>query len=489
MDELDGTDVHTSCGLGDHVHIRLEGKFPGDDHLLHIAAGEAAHLGIQTGGADVKALIDLTCVAVDLPALSVDAEFGEFPALVLAHQQIVGNGGIFVHTGGQPVLRHMGKAQQPDLTGAQSHDILTVDVDLSGIFPHTGDGLQKLTLAVALNGGDAEDLPGPDLKIQPLHRGQSPIVRCPQVLDLDLHLAGFAGLFHRVLEHLPAHHHRGQDPLADVLRLLQADELALAHDTHPVRDGHDLVELVGDDDHRHALLLHDLAQHCEKLVCLLGCQHRRGLVQDQDIRAPVQRLEDLHPLLQTHADLPDHVRGVHMQAVFLRQLPHRVLRRLLIIEKAGLPGFFAQHNVLGHGEAGHQHEVLVDHAHTPGDGIFGRESSHFFALNGYFTGGGRQNAVENVHQRGLAGAILTHQGKNLAPVDGHGDVVIGPDTGEIHGHMGKFHNGFHHINSNRKGLPAHIQTSPGSDPAPYPTRPRPGTGVPHRESPPAGTDH
>ena len=63
---------------------------------------------------------------------------------------------------------------------------------------------------------------------------------------------------------------------------------ALGHPQH-------LAELVADKNDRQALR-HHLAQHRKQRLALLRRQHRCGLVQDQDTRAPVQGFENLHTL-------------------------------------------------------------------------------------------------------------------------------------------------------------------------------------------------
>lgn len=78
---------------------------------------------------------------------------------------------------------------------------------------------------------------------------------------------------------------------------------ARPHDAHAVGDGHDFIKLVGDDDNGHLLFPHDAANDLEKLVRFLRRQHGGGLVQYQHVRAPVERLEDFHALLQAHAEL------------------------------------------------------------------------------------------------------------------------------------------------------------------------------------------
>ena len=72
-----------------------------------------------------------------------------------------------------------------------------------------------------------------------------------------------------------------------------------AHDADLVGHRHDLAQLVGDQDDGAALRL-EVAQDAEQMVGLLRRQHAGGLVQDQDVRAAEQGLEDLDPLLHAH---------------------------------------------------------------------------------------------------------------------------------------------------------------------------------------------
>ena len=58
---------------------------------------------------------------------------------------------------------------------------------------------------------------------------------------------------------------------------------------------------------------------------LLRRQHGGRLVEDQDLRAAVERLQDLDPLLLTDRDRRDRVRRVDGEPELLRQLAHALL--------------------------------------------------------------------------------------------------------------------------------------------------------------------
>ena len=85
----------------------------------------------------------------------------------------------------------------------------------------------------------------------------------------------------------------------------------------------------------------------------------------------------------------------------------------------------------------------MDHANAPADGLLGVKFRDLFALHEHLPGGGSVDAVQDVHQGGLSGAVLAHEGEDLALVHGEAHVVIGPDTGEFHTDVGKLDDFFH----------------------------------------------
>ena len=80
--------------------------------------------------------------------------------------------------------------------------------------------------------------------------------------------------------------------------------------------GEHLVELVGDEDQGVALVL-ELAQVGEQRVDLLRHQHGGRLVEDDDLGAAVEHLEDLDALALADAEGLDQLVGVEPEAVAL----------------------------------------------------------------------------------------------------------------------------------------------------------------------------
>ena len=83
-----------------------------------------------------------------------------------------------------------------------------------------------------------------------------------------------------------------------------ADRPPAAQHGDAIGDRHHLVELVRDEDDGAPLGRHRAKGDEERLGLLRG-EHRGRLVEDEDPRLAVERLQDLDPLLLAHRELPD----------------------------------------------------------------------------------------------------------------------------------------------------------------------------------------
>jgi hypothetical protein len=190
-----------------------------------------------------------------------------------------------------------------------------------------------------------------------------------------------------------------------------------------------LVELVRDEDDGGAGG-DELAQRGEQLVDLLGHEHGGGLVEDQDAGAAVEHLEDLAPLLLADAELGHEGVGVDLEAVALTELDQLAAGALDVEPEPAVAWFLAEHDVLPHGEVVGQHEVLEHHADAVGDGVLRRLEVAFLTvdLDGALVGLVR--AVEGLHQRRLAGAVLADDRVDGARTHRQVDPVVGHHAGE-----------------------------------------------------------
>ena len=250
-----------------------------------------------------------------------------------------------------------------------------------------------------------------------------------QVFHIQHHFPGLLlGLIHGEGD-AAAHHHAGKLVLADLLHVHGVYVLALADDGAEVRGGLYLLELVG--DYYYALaVLGEAAHYLDELLYLLGSQRGGGLVQYQDVRAPVQGLEYLHTLLHAHGDVLYLGVRVYGQAVAPAELLH-IFPGGHHVQGRALGGLRAQDDILRDGEGLDKHEVLVDHAYAGGYGVPGIVHLYGFAVYQYLAGGGLEQTEELVHQGGLARSVLPQYRVYLALVDGEVDVVVCREIPEL----------------------------------------------------------
>ena len=90
----------------------------------------------------------------------------------------------------------------------------------------------------------------------------------------------------------------------------------------------------------------------------------------------------------------------------------------------------AEHDVLGDREDRDQHEVLVDHADAGADRVAGAAELDRLAVDEDLALVRPVEAGEDVHQGGLAGAVLAEQAEDLAGPDLQVHVGIGNDAAE-----------------------------------------------------------
>ena len=189
-----------------------------------------------------------------------------------------------------------------------------------------------------------------------------------------------------------------------------------------------LAELVGDEDDGEPVG-DQFLQDGEQVLGLLGRQDGGRFVEDHDAGVAVEGLEDLHPLLLPYREVRDPGPGIHPQPVALGELL-RVFYGLGEVQGGPLARLGAEHDVLRHGEGWYQGEVLVDHPDAAGYGVLRVVYLHLLAVHEDGAGVRGVEAVEDLHQGGLARPVLAEEAEDLTPAQRDGDVVVGPDGPE-----------------------------------------------------------
>ena len=177
-----------------------------------------------------------------------------------------------------------------------------------------GERFDQLGLAVAFDAGDADDFAGAHVE---RHVVQAPRAIARRSTDRSRTLSttapGFAaGFSTRSSTSRPTISRASSAALVSLVLTL-ADDRAVAHHRHVIGDRQHLRQLVRDDDDRLALLAH-APQDGEELVDFLRREHRGRLVENQQLRAPVERLQQLDALLLADRQRLDDARSDRRRA-------------------------------------------------------------------------------------------------------------------------------------------------------------------------------
>ena len=208
--------------------------------------------------------------------------------------------------------------------------------------------------------------------------------------------------------------------LVDVLCRAGEDELALAHDADPVREAVHVVDPVRDEEDPHPFLGAPQEHRHDAREGGRGELLQR-LVEDQEGRARVQLLEDVHDRPVGETEAAKARAGRDVEAVAVEELGGR------LVHPAGrVPGEVVHPRVVGKQRLGHrevvvQAEVLVDHADAQPVPDPQRERRVAPAADDDRSRPRPQHSAHHHGESGLAGAVLAHQRVDLRMVDREGD--------------------------------------------------------------------
>ena len=168
--------------------------------------------------------------------------------------------------------------------------------------------------------------------------------------------------------------------LVDVERGAELDQLTRPHDSDAVGDGHRLFLVVRDEDHRRldlAVDAHELRSH---LSTQRGVETRERLVQQEELRAPDERLGDRDPLPLPAGELVD--AAIEQRPDIEDANDFRcALGDLLLRYPSRLQG---EADVVSHVEMGIERDRLEDHRDVP---LLGRNVVHRPVIEKELTGG------------------------------------------------------------------------------------------------------
>ena len=422
---LAGADIEAAGGLRHDHDLGVAREHARQQHLLDVAAAERGH-AVAGPGLDAVALDEVLGMGFDGRPVEASARSEVVDAL---HDQVERDGQV-QHQAGVAVLGDAPHARGHDRLRPAVGQLPAVDGDgARSRVAHAAEDLGQLGLAVAADAGHAHDLAGVHLQLDLVQRGQAVVAARGQAAHLQACLAVVPQwLLAADAEGGAADHHARQLALVGVTGG-SAHHLAAAHDRDAIADGADLAQLVADEDDREALV-DEATQRLEERVHLLRHEHGRGFVEDEHAAIARERLDDLHALLLADREVLDDRVGSNGDAEAVGSLLDRAAGSLEVESCAASP---AEDDVLGDRHGLDQAEVLGDHADARGDGVAGGADGDRRAvdLDGAGVCGGEP--VEDAHQRGLAGAVLSEQGVDLTLGQGQVHRVDGDEVAETLG--------------------------------------------------------
>ena len=170
--------------------------------------------------------------------------------------------------------------------------ISSAEEEGSGAGPlDAADDVADVVLSVAADAGDAENLAAPDGEAEVPQQPRTLLSRQADALKAE-HLFSGGGVRRfgpDRRDDVLADHQMGKLPGVRLLPEHLVHNHAVAHDDDPVRNLHDLLHLVGDEDHAVAFR-REILDEAHQVVGLLRREHRRGLVHDEDAGVDVEGL-------------------------------------------------------------------------------------------------------------------------------------------------------------------------------------------------------
>jgi hypothetical protein len=204
---------------------------------------------------------------------------------------------------------------------------------------------------------------------------------------------------------------------------------AVAHDGDAVAEAEDLVEAVGDEEDA-AAGVPQAAGDGEQPLHLDTAECRRGLVHDQHAGVEGDGLGDLDDLLVGDGESLRHAVRIDRDAELVEQLLGAPAHLDAADQAEPALRLASDEDVLGHREVGEQRGLLVDDRDARGLAVGHVAEADGLSRDDELAGVGLVHPCEDLHERGLARAVLSHQRVDLTGREVDGAVREGDDRAE-----------------------------------------------------------
>src|SRR5581483_3599130 len=231
---------------------------------------------------------------------------------------------------------------------------------------------------------------------------------------------------------------RGGRALGDLLAVIQ-------HSDH-VGHAHNHFHVVLDEEDGEAQLAAQLVDELRQLARFNGVHAGRWFVQQEQLGLGGQGARDLQPALVAVRQIAGQLVGFSVQTDQVQQVESALGGALLLhgegrqledcLERVeAQPGMFADQNVLDGGHVVEQADVLEGAGDAAIDDLVGLEPDNALAGEDQLAAGRREQAGDDVEERGLAGPVRADQAEHLALFDLNGDAADGAQAAEDFGYL------------------------------------------------------
>ena len=179
---------------------------------------------------------------------------------------------------------------------------------------------------------------------------------------------------------------------------------------------------MGDVNDGNALFTQSVDDTEQALGLALG-QSGGGLVHDQDLGVRHQGLADLDHLLLADGQFTHNSIHGDADAHAVHDLLGLLAHGLAVDNAQALGDLLAHEEVFLHGQVKQGVDLLVDEDDARLLCLLGIFIAHFLAVHQHGTGITGVHAGEDLHQRGLTGAVFAHEGVNFAVVQDEAGVL------------------------------------------------------------------
>ena len=240
-------------------------------------------------------------------------------------------------------------------------------------------------------------------------------------LDAQEFLAARVRAARIVVAHVPVRHQTDQLRHGNVHDIPRGHVASVAEDGHALPDAKHLLHPVRDVHHGHAAC-GQASDRVEQLPDLALAQGGRRLVHDEDARLVGQRPCDLDHLLLREPEAAHAGIGIQRYTQ-IGEYSRCLTPHPRPVEHAGPPGRgLAQEDVLRHGEVWNETELLIDRADAELSRPVRIAEIGRTAVEEDLASVPAHGTAEDLHQRGLAGAVLAEERMHFAGAHLQGGV-------------------------------------------------------------------